>query len=127
MLLAIVAPGGAGAFANDALEPAAAQSLGMMSFIFFIAAQVFAAAFFVAPAFAAIRSGVLPSCARLGERRPRRRPSHADWLPGAPNWLPALGARRQRVALAGADATGDSGIAPAPLVQAGHGDRVGGR
>ncbi len=61
MLLAIVAPGGAGAFANDALEPAAAQSLGMMSFIFFIAAQVFAAAFFVAPALAAIRSGVLPS------------------------------------------------------------------
>jgi hypothetical protein len=61
MLLAIVARGAAGAFANDALEPAAAQSVGMMSFIFFfIGAQVFAAAFLAATALAALRSGVLP-------------------------------------------------------------------
>jgi hypothetical protein len=60
MLMAIVAPGAAGAFANDALEPAAAQSLGLMSFIFFIGAQVFGAAFLAATALAALRSGQLP-------------------------------------------------------------------
>jgi MFS family permease len=61
MLLAIVTPGLAGAFASDALEPAAAQALGLAAFAFFIGAQVFAAVLLAATALAALRTAVLPA------------------------------------------------------------------
>jgi hypothetical protein len=61
MLLAIVTPGVAGAFSSDALEPAAAQALGLAAFAFFIGAQFFAAVLLAATALAALRTAVLPA------------------------------------------------------------------
>jgi hypothetical protein len=61
MLLAIVTPGVAGAFSSDALEPAAAQALGLVAFAFFVGAQVLAAVLLAATALVALRTAVLPT------------------------------------------------------------------
>jgi hypothetical protein len=61
MLLAIVTPGLGGAFSSDALEPPAAQALGVIALAFFVGAQVFAAVLLAATALLALRTGVLPA------------------------------------------------------------------
>jgi hypothetical protein len=60
LLALIVVPGLGGALSTDALEPAAAQSLGLLTFVFFIAAQLFTAVLLAATAFAALTTRVLP-------------------------------------------------------------------
>jgi hypothetical protein len=61
MLLAIVTPGIGGAFSSDALEPPAAQALGVVALAFFVGAQVFAAVLLASTALVALRTGVLPT------------------------------------------------------------------
>jgi hypothetical protein len=61
LLALIVVPGLGGALSTDALEPAAAQSLGLLTFVFFIAAQLFTAVLLAATALAALTTRVLPA------------------------------------------------------------------
>ena len=61
LLSLIVVPALGGALSTDALEPAAAQSLGLLTFVFFIGAQVFAATFLAATAVAALTTRALPA------------------------------------------------------------------
>lgn len=61
MLVAITTPGFAGAFSNNALEPAAAQALGVAALVFFVGAQIFAAILLAATALVILRSRALPA------------------------------------------------------------------
>jgi hypothetical protein len=61
MLVGMVTPGIAGAFSKDALEPSAAQALGVVPLAFFVGSQVFAAALLAGSALVALRTGALPA------------------------------------------------------------------
>ena len=60
LLIAFAAPGLAAALAADALEPAAAQALGVIEIGFFAGAEIAAAVLLVATGLLAIRTAVLP-------------------------------------------------------------------
>jgi hypothetical protein len=67
MLIGTSTPVLAASAAADALEPSAAQALGVVEFAFFIGAGIAGASLLSATGMIAIRTAVLPKLARLGQ------------------------------------------------------------